>query len=670
MYVRVYYRRGHTMPAAAARQATLNDTVTADFRFELKSADDDERIIEGIATTPTTDRMGDIVESKGAQFKLPLKLLWQHDKNQPIGHVIEARVTDAGIRIKAKLERGIDFIDKAWMLIKARLVSDLSIGFRPIEMEDISSKDAPWATRFKTWEWLELSAVTIPANANASIEMVRAMTNSGLTVSGGDGRADVIRLNRPAPGVPGKTAQHKTGSAEVKTTGETIVEFQGRRSATAAQMVATMEKANTEGRTLDTAEKDAYDAWVAELHGIDEHLVRLKGLEVLTLERATPVTVLAGSSADAAGAARGGNVITVKANVPRGTSFARYAQALAVSKGNLMQAEAIAQRWNDTTPEVGKVLKAAVAAGTTTDSDWAAPLVEYTTMANEFIDLLRPATIIGKVPGLRSVPFNIRVAGKTQGSTVGWVGEGASKPVSELKFNEVLLGWAKCAGIVVITQELARFSSPSAEGLIRTDLVDSISQFLDVQFIDPAVAAVANVHPASITNGVTAIPSSGGTLADIYVDLTTLFGNLATAQISPVSGVWITTPAIAIGLSMLRTTQDVAAFPTMTMTGGSFMGFPVVVSAAVPTGLLIFVVANEVFLADDGQVMLDASQQASVSMDSAPTTPGTTLVSLWQQNLVGIKAERYINWQKRRAAAVQVISGFIPAPAAPLGGGA
>jgi hypothetical protein len=40
--------------------------------FEIKAVNDEEGVIEGIASTPTTDRMGDIVEPKGAEFKLPL----------------------------------------------------------------------------------------------------------------------------------------------------------------------------------------------------------------------------------------------------------------------------------------------------------------------------------------------------------------------------------------------------------------------------------------------------------------------------------------------------------------------------------------------------------------------------------------------------------------------
>ena len=37
------------------------------------------RTFKGIATTPATDRTGDIVEPKGAEFKLPITLLWQHN---------------------------------------------------------------------------------------------------------------------------------------------------------------------------------------------------------------------------------------------------------------------------------------------------------------------------------------------------------------------------------------------------------------------------------------------------------------------------------------------------------------------------------------------------------------------------------------------------------------
>jgi hypothetical protein len=65
-------------------------------------------------------------------------------------------------------------------------------------------------------------------------------------------------------------------------------------------------------------------------------------------------------------------------------------------------------------------------------------------------------------------------------------------------------------------------------------------------------------------------------------------------------------------------------------------------------------------LADDGQTVIDASTEASVQMDSAPDSPpsaATNMVSLWQMNLIGLRAERWINWLKRRATAVAYLQG-------------
>ena len=58
--------------------------------------------------------------------------------------------------------------------------------------------------------------------------------------------------------------------------------------------------------------------------------------------------------------------------------------------------------------------KAAVAVGTTTDATWAGPLV-VTQPLNEFLELLRPRTLLGRIPGLRQVPFNVSVPTQTTG---------------------------------------------------------------------------------------------------------------------------------------------------------------------------------------------------------------------------------------------------------------
>ena len=107
-------------------------------------------------------------------------------------------------------------------------------------------------------------------------------------------------------------------------------------------------------------------------------------------------------------------------------------------------------------------------------------------------------------------------------------------------------------------------------------------------------------------------------------------------------------------------------YPSMSGAGGTLLGYPYIASENIPstTGSpvegfpLIFAKASEIMLADDGQTVIDASNQASLQLDTAPDSPPTgtsPLVSLWQMNLTGIRAERWINWLKRRATAVAYI---------------
>jgi HK97 family phage prohead protease len=156
--------------------------------LDIRSVNDDQRMIEGIASTPTADRMGDIVEPMGAKFALPMPFLWQHNSDAPVGHVEFAKPAKNGIPFKATLIHP-DAVDSAtlkdrlqlaWDSMKTRLVRAVSIGFRDLAHEVM--KDGGW--RFTEWEWLELSAVTIPANAEATINTIKAFDAEQLAASG------------------------------------------------------------------------------------------------------------------------------------------------------------------------------------------------------------------------------------------------------------------------------------------------------------------------------------------------------------------------------------------------------------------------------------------------------------------------------------------------------
>jgi hypothetical protein len=475
-------------------------------------------------------------------------------------------------------------------------------------------------------------------------------------------------------------------AGEVKTIGEQLTAFEATRQAKAAERAGIMTKAADEGRTLDAAEAETYETLKVELKSLDEHIERLREQEKENVAKAAPVNTGGGAAA----AAASGRVPVVAKNTQKlepGIPLARYARCLLLAEGNKMHAAQIAKNqypemdWmvNLLDAEVSGAekakhfllnTKAAVAGGNTTDSTWAAPLVQYQQYALDFVEFLRPQMIVGKfgtngIPALRRVPFNVQITSQTSGGSAGWVGEAAPKPVTKFDFAPVFLRWAKIAGITVISEELARMSTPGAEALLRDQMAQVVIARSDIDFIDPDKAAVANVSPASIVNGVAPVASTGGnSAAEVRADIRALFAAWITGNVNPASAVFIMSPGTALALSLMYNDLDSArVFPNISMNGGSLEGIPVIVSqyaAQVQDGgsagsLVILANASDIFLSEDAGVDIAVSREASIQMNDAPDNPATAatvMTSMFQTNQLAIRAELYINWQKRRSNAV------------------
>jgi HK97 family phage major capsid protein/HK97 family phage prohead protease len=625
----------------------------------IKSVDDEQRVIEGIATTPEADRLGDVIDPSGAIFRLPIPLLWQHNTREPIGQVTAASVTPDGITIQAHIAKGLlPRIDEAWALIKSGLVRGLSIGFAPREKQPIKGS---FGVRFASWEWLELSAVTIPANVDASIMTIRSIDAQDLAASGpGLGVNPVHSAGAPAPVVRAS----KDAVPPMKTITEQIQAFESTRQAKTARMNEIMTAAAEKGETLDETKSQEYDGLQAEVKSVDAHLTRLRDLDATNKVTAVPVQ---GQTPARAAETRAG-VISVQSPLPLGVEFARAVLCKVRAHLTGLSPIDIARGQYPDNPRIEQYLmRGAVPAGTTTDSVWAGALVDPTNLVGEFIEYLRPQTIIGKfgtgaIPSLRRVPFNVRVIGQTSGGEGYWVGQGAPKPLTSFQTADTTLTWAKCAAIAVITEELARFSSPSAESLVRDELARAIIERLDTDFVDPAKVAVSNVSPASITYGLTALTSAGVTADFARTDLQNLLEQFILSNVDPTSLVLIMPNTLALALSVLVNALGQPEFSGLTMRGGTMMGIPVITSqyAANQSGggnLVIAVNASDIFLADDGQVTVDMSREASLQMldnptNNSSTATATTMVSMFQTNSIALRAERYITWAKRQAAAV------------------
>jgi len=640
--------------------------------FAVKTADDEQRCIEGIASTPHADRVGDVVEPSGAVFKTPMPLLWQHRADEPIGEVRAVKVDKQGIHVRAYIPKGITpRIDEAWALIKAGLVRGLSIGFKPLAFEPVS-KDPFSGQRFTKWEWLELSAVTIPANMDASITAIKALDADALAALGTPASAPP---SHHPPGVSGSTTRMtRASTAMKKSLSERVADWRDILREKSDRITQMIEQSSDSGVTFDEAQQEEHKTLSDACDEIEKTIKILEAQEAREKSLAKPVDVQTGLRVSGNGVPQ---IQVVEQKLPKGIRFARLvlckaAAVLEARTGNFVSPVDIAKaRYPDDSLLRNVIEKTAVGAGTAAvTSNNLTDLVPYNAIASDFVEYLRPRTIIGQfgtgnIPPLHNVPFNVRVGGFSAGFTGYWVGEGLPTPVSKATSTAVTLTWSKVAGLCVLTEELVRFSSPSAEARVRDDLARAVAARMDIDFIDPEKAAVANVSPASITRSVVAIAPTGTTAAKFRADLATMLSGMVNV---PGRRVLIMSETMATTLSMMINTLGNPDFGGLTPEGGTINGIPVIVSEHLTsvgspgTQAIVLVTPSEIMLADDGQATVEASTEASIEMldsslvQTAVAGTGASLVNMWQTNSVAIRAVRFVNWAARRSGAVAYIS--------------
>ena len=633
----------------------------------VKTVDEDQRLIEGVASTPEVDRVGDVVVPEGATFKLPMPLLWQHRADSPIGHVVAATVTKSGIKIRAQIAKdiGLPDIDRAWTLIKAGLVRGLSIGFKALEMEPLDAKD-PWGgQRFTKWEWMELSAVTIAANGSATISSIKQLDTAALRAQSG------AAARRPLPASADASGLSRTKGTPMVPISEQVTSAQAELQKKNTRLAELDDLEGADG-SLDEAQESERSTLTKDVEHLAAKVVRLKARESAEAAMARPVMAKA-PQGDVRDVHRPHIVMGdgPEQKLPKGVEFARAVICRAAGAKMGVSALELAKHYYPDFPRIQSFLKEAVPAGSTLDSTWAGPLVYPQNLVNEFVEFLRDMTIIGKIDGFTRVPFNSRFNGQTSGGAGYWVGQGKAKPLTKFDYNEITVPFTKVANISVLTEELIRFSNPNAEINVRNQLARACQERLDIDFIDPAKTSSAGISPASITNGIAHIDSSGVTLDAVDVDVQAIMTAFINAKIMPTH--WIMPQTVALSLSLMRTALGNYAYPTITMTGGTFYGLPVITSQYAILGtpannLVILLAAPEILMADDGNFQIDISREASLEMDDAPTmdagslgspagATGSVVVSMFQTNSAAVRCERFIYWARRRSGTTAGSSG-------------
>ena len=609
-----------------------------------------QRVIEGVATTPTEDRDGEIVLSSGAEFKGEVPLLLFHDQRQPVGNV---RMTKGpgGIRFKAKIAEAKrpgkfqERVDEAFDMVEAGVIRGVSIGFRPLE----ASFDDSGRRVFEKFELLELSLVAIPSNPDAAIETVKAL----------DALPDHFRKSvdvRP------KTHRKPITKGNHPMLPKEKLDFQKSRLAELKADATEITDASEDGSFTDEQTTQLEDN-LSEQKAVERNIAILQAQVEASRSKARNIKGASPEEASESRSSVPAYSTQTKSMLPPGVGFARKCRVTAVAKFESSTPLEVAKAMypSDDGLHAALDVKAAVAGAVTTADAWAG----YTAapqLSQEFLEYLQPMTILDRVSGWRGVDFNVEVPKMTTPTTGYWVGEGAHINVSKGVMELVTLGKTKVAGMITRSREQFRFATPRGDERLRDDLARAVAAKMDASLVDTVAGSAS--RPAGLLNGVTVTAAPAGTDADAARQgMQDIFDRMSDANIDDENAVILTTSKIARALSLMHDLVGAPSFPGMDgARGGRTHGYTVIGSQHVPAGHVIGISPNNILLADDGDLEISASDQATIISDDAPTAnlgtgAGQAGVSMFQSEGVAIKVVRFVNWVKGRDEAVQAING-------------
>ncbi len=330
---------------------------------------------------------------------------------------------------------------------------------------------------------------------------------------------------------------------------------------------------------------------------------------------------------------------TARYDTRPGLDFARAIKALAANSGNVHAAESFAAReYGAGSPVHGLLAKAAVSPALTTAPNWGGNIADQN--GREFFGAADELSVIGRLPGLRRVPLNTNLSGVADEFTASWRGQGNPAPIRAMAFDDAPLQPLIVSSACAFSIELMRNAQVEAEEVVRSQLMRSAANQIDVDFLDPANAGAADLKPASVSNGLTAITATANARADVANLVDAFEGDL--------------TQAAFVGSPKVFARMNNQERPFVGLRDGELLNAPCLAVRNVPDDVLFIVDASGIALGDDG-FAFSASTQTSLQMNDAPSGAAQH-VSTFQSGLVAVKIERRINWRVVRPGSVALIA--------------
>lgn len=620
------------------------------------------RVSEGnrfVLSDATIDRYGDVVEPDGwelTNFRQNPIALFNHKPDQVVGRWANVRV--ANNQLVGDFEPATPgtsrLADEVRSLIDQGILRATSVGFRAIEQEPIKKG----GTRFKQQELLETSIVSVPANP-AAVAIARSLNISDDTMEIVFGKHAAATTKSIQPGKHADT--HPKQKARAMNISQQIEDVQTRLNAARDALLA------------HTSEPD-HDAEEADrLNGEIEFLEK-----DLASKQRTEKSLAVRAAAEPPVPAQPRRPLGISAPAAsKADHLWRAAAAAYISKVKQQDVEHILreryplERYSDA-EATAWVTRAAVSGALTSVPSWAGDLVQQGNA--EWLQSLQPSPVFTRLSALgTSMAFgpnqgSIKIPSRatTPSITGSFVAEATPIPVRRLGVTSITLIPHKMGVISVYSREMAAYSNPSIEGIIRQGIEDDTGITIDTLLLDanPETAT----RPAGLRNGVSAAgaASTAKGYAAILADLALLsapFFNVNAGR----------------NLALILNPQQGMQLGFAPGPDGSFgwssqftNRFTMIESTTVPAGTVIMVDAAD-FVSVNGAPEFQISETATLHLDDttplnigtagAPATVAAPTQSMYQTAQIAIRMLMNITWAMRRTGMVQYLTGCSWAPA-------
>jgi HK97 family phage major capsid protein len=321
----------------------------------------------------------------------------------------------------------------------------------------------------------------------------------------------------------------------------------------------------------------------------------------------------------------------------KGADFALCARALARGKNDPEKAIAVLHEWGQ--KDVAGMWEKAMGSNVPEAGGFLVP----TEFSSDVIELLRAS---GSVRGLNpsSVPMmsgTIKVPKITSGTSASYIGENTNIGKTELETGQLTLTFKKLAALVPVSNDLIRYAAPSADTIVRDDLVRSIVAREDLAFIrDDGLSGkpkgikewihADNKFTANTTVNLANVTSDLGKCMELLMDanINLVVGQASSPAIDARPG-WLFNPQQWRYLTTVQTGLGTHAFREE-MLRGTLWGFPFRVSTQVEDDTVYFGAFAHAVIGEAMGLSVDVS-------DTAAYSDGSNVVAAFSQDQTVIR---------------------------------